>query len=129
MGPLPLVVTLVSRHPDRLFHMQRVTCPQSQPILISEPRRGLEVFPRDRRTRQRPGSQVGKHTDGTRPLFNAQMLHAQLDRERRTELSNDPIADRKLCRILPGEPGLNPPGRRFAGESRDQQRCIEIPGQ
>jgi hypothetical protein len=49
------------------------------------------------------------------------MLHAQLDRERRTELGNDPIADRKLRRILLDKPSLNPIGRRFAGESRDEQ--------
>jgi hypothetical protein len=64
--------------------------------LIGKPRGGLEVFERDRRYRQRPDSQVGKQTDGTGTLFNAQVLQAQLDRERRTELGNDPIADRKL---------------------------------
>jgi hypothetical protein len=101
--------------------MERVARPQSQPGLIGKPRRGLEVFARDRRNRKRPGSQVGKQTDGTGTLFNAQVLHAQLDRERRTELRNDPIADRKLRGILLDEPSLDPAGRRFAGESRDEQ--------
>jgi hypothetical protein len=95
--------------------------PAAQPGLIGKPRRGLEMFARDRRNRQRLGSQVGKQTDGTGTLFNAQVLHAQLDGERGTKLSNDPIADRKLRGIQLGEPSLNPAGRRFAGESRDKQ--------
>lgn len=101
--------------------MKRVTRPQSQSGLIGKPRRGLEVFARDRYNRQRPGSQVGKQTDGTGTLFNAQVLHAQLDRERRTELGNDSIADCKFRGIPPGEPSLNPAGRRLAGEGRDEQ--------
>ena len=109
--------------------MQRVTRKQSQSGLIGKPRRDMEVFARDRRNRQRPDPQVGKQIGGTGTLLNAQVLQAPLDRKRRTELGNDAIADRKLPGILLGEPGLNPAGRRFAGESRDQQRCIEVSGQ